>query len=329
MRRLYGLDALRGVAACVVAFHHCFAIAGNPIDPRLAQVAVDIFFVLSGFVMARTYEARLRDGLSPTDFLKLRYRRLFLPLAIGTTIGLVQVCASFGLNLNVALAYGFALAFLPAFWVAGCFVFNVPAWSLFLEIVSNAVHGAVLAKLSIRILAGVWVGCSVAFVALLYSGWSHWGDGILPILSCLPRVMASYLAGILIFRIYGDKPLTARYGWSALVLVLVANYADHGLLTELGTVLVGLPILIRACLGVPGGQWSSWLGAASYPLYATHVPVMHSASGAGASMLGTFVAALTVAGLVTAITERQRSRAGAERSAAMIVPAVRQPSIAA
>ncbi|RWH17217.1 acyltransferase family protein, partial [Mesorhizobium sp.] len=80
--RLYGLDALRGVAALAVALHHfahAYHLPPLPINPFLA---VDLFFILSGFVMARTYEGRLRNGLTTVRFIGLRYRRLFMPLAI-------------------------------------------------------------------------------------------------------------------------------------------------------------------------------------------------------------------------------------------------------
>ncbi|RWD64150.1 MAG: acyltransferase, partial [Mesorhizobium sp.] len=72
--RLYGLDALRGVAAVAVALQHLMRIYHLPEAPLNPFLAVDLFFILSGFVMARTYEDRLRRGLSAVGFIGLRYR---------------------------------------------------------------------------------------------------------------------------------------------------------------------------------------------------------------------------------------------------------------
>jgi peptidoglycan/LPS O-acetylase OafA/YrhL len=85
-----------------------------PAVPIGYSVAVDLFFILSGFVMTRTYEDRLRDGLTTLGFIGLRYRRLFLPLAIGSTIGLAVTAAMLGPSIPMTAAYLLILLFLPA-----------------------------------------------------------------------------------------------------------------------------------------------------------------------------------------------------------------------
>lgn len=65
MSRLSGLDAIRGIAALIVVVRHfqqTFYLSELPIS---AGVSVYMFFVLSGFVMARTFEARMLAGLRP------------------------------------------------------------------------------------------------------------------------------------------------------------------------------------------------------------------------------------------------------------------------
>src|SRR5690348_12833235 len=91
VKRLNGLDALRGVAALVVAFHHLSVISVSRGLGELPFLAVDLFFVISGFVMARTYEERLQTTLSTPRFILLRYKRLWLPLAIGTMLGMIAL----------------------------------------------------------------------------------------------------------------------------------------------------------------------------------------------------------------------------------------------
>ncbi|MFX8945840.1 acyltransferase family protein, partial [Acinetobacter baumannii] len=57
------LDGLRGVAALLVVYHHEH-LAGIVGAPAGAYLAVDLFFLMSGFVIAHAYEARLEQGLS-------------------------------------------------------------------------------------------------------------------------------------------------------------------------------------------------------------------------------------------------------------------------
>lgn len=238
MRRLYELDAIRGVAALVVAAHHFLMATNHPGLGPLPGIAVDVFFALSGFVMARTYEARLQqDTLSPLRFIGLRYKRLFPPLAIGTTIGFIWICLTVGPFIDLPAAYLLNLAFLPTVWLSDTFPFNLPAWSLFLEIIANALHAWGFRRLSVRFLCALLAAAAMAAVMLWLNGYGAWGWGTLRILSCLPRELVFYIGGIVVFRVYGDPKFS-------------------------------LPAPLRTP--------AMWLGALSYPLYATHVPVMHA-----------------------------------------------------
>jgi peptidoglycan/LPS O-acetylase OafA/YrhL len=177
--RLYGLDALRGIAALVVAVHHLASIYNLAPLPLNPFIAVDVFFILSGFVMTRTYEDRLRNGLTTLAFVKLRYRRLFMPLAIGSTIGFGLAVATYGPAVQLVAAYVLILLFLPAIGPSA-FLLNVPAWSLFVEIFCNASHGAIFAKMSNTRLVALIVACGVLFAACFAT------DGVIGV-SAAPR----------------------------------------------------------------------------------------------------------------------------------------------
>jgi peptidoglycan/LPS O-acetylase OafA/YrhL len=265
VRRLYMLDGLRGAAALIVALHHIV----HPL-PLLPSLAVDLFFLLSGFVMARTYEERMRAGLSTTRFLAIRYRRLFLPLFIGSTLGLAAVLFNgYPPTLELWSAYALALAFLPVFWVSNAFPFDVPAWSLFLELAANVLHGSLFARVSVRGLLAA-LATAVAAAAILFAkGWSHWDYGLAPIASMLPRELAFYLLGIIVFRRHGDAPFDVELG--------------HSVRT--------------GC---------AWVGALSYPLYATHLPILRLSMLAGLPPAVAFAAALTFAALLAVTFERRR-----------------------
>jgi len=84
------LDGLRGVAALmVVIFHTCEVYAhGNRFESKLnhSYLAVDFFFLLSGFVVAYAYDDRW-GKMSQWDFYKRRLIRLQPMIILGTVIG--------------------------------------------------------------------------------------------------------------------------------------------------------------------------------------------------------------------------------------------------
>ncbi|MFK0691127.1 acyltransferase family protein [Mesorhizobium sp. IMUNJ 23033] len=306
-RRLYGLDALRGVAAIAVAAHHLVSIYGFPLLPLGPSIAVDLFFILSGFVMARTYEDRLRNDLSTRGFITLRYRRLFLPLAIGSTIGLASVVAVYGHYAQAFASYALVLCFLPSIGPAA-FPLNVPAWSLFVEIVCNALHGSFFSKLSNMQLKVAAVASILLFVACSTKGLTHWGPGITAIIWLIPRELSCYLAGMWTFRQYGDAPLGGRPILAIGAFVLMLCLASINASLEM-MALVACPLIIRASLGLPRMRWVIWAGALSYPLYATHVPVLQASRAMGLHpALGAALVAVVAAFVTVAFEMRRPAR---------------------
>ena len=77
--RFRALDSLRGLAACIVVCFH-MPSSGHVWSWRLVQngfLAVDLFFVLSGFVISASYGRRLAQGFPPIRFLLLRLGRVY------------------------------------------------------------------------------------------------------------------------------------------------------------------------------------------------------------------------------------------------------------
>src|SRR5438270_12688381 len=70
------LDALRGVAAVAVMQYHTNDCFGLNLFPH-GYLAVDFFFMLSGFVLTFAYQEKLRAGWASTLFLKTRWVRLY------------------------------------------------------------------------------------------------------------------------------------------------------------------------------------------------------------------------------------------------------------
>jgi peptidoglycan/LPS O-acetylase OafA/YrhL len=147
-RRFVVLDAWRGLAALWVAAYH-FRVMGHITETqfiRSGPIAVDFFFVLSGFVIWHGFGGKVRDATSRVQFLIRRFGRLY-PLHIVT---LAVVVAMEVARYLVSLRYGFAgpepftgdhdwkLIVANIFLVHGLgiiprFSWNVPSWSISVE----------------------------------------------------------------------------------------------------------------------------------------------------------------------------------------------------
>lgn len=82
---ILSFEGLRGVAAVLVMFFHLQVGAQYFGIVRNGYLAVDLFFVLSGYVIAQNYAARLADGVQFNVFIIRRFGRLW-PLHIATTL---------------------------------------------------------------------------------------------------------------------------------------------------------------------------------------------------------------------------------------------------
>lgn len=92
-RTFHGLDALRGVAAVVVVTRHAPAFFGVGLFPNSA-LGVDLFFVMSGFVIAHAYDERIARGMTALEFFRIRAIRLYPLYILGTLIGAAVAAAT-------------------------------------------------------------------------------------------------------------------------------------------------------------------------------------------------------------------------------------------
>lgn len=275
--RIYGLDALRGIAAWLVLLMHASqALAG-------AHLAVDFFFMLSGFVMARTYEDRLRDkSLGVVAFLIKRYRRLWFTMVVGASLGFALHLYILGPSAGLALTYLFAVLLIP-YGAVTPYLLNSPAWSIAYELLANALHGLWLAKMGDRMLWAALAVASAAFIAAYsYGGFPR----ILQYTSAetqlfvIFRAMTAYIIGILLSRLTMKRSLPKVPFWAGAValpayiaLVTVYPFAFW----PLPFIFVVAPLTMLAGLNpnVPKGP-SALLGDISFPLYAVHMPVVQA-----------------------------------------------------
>ncbi|ABC93634.1 putative acetyltransferase protein (plasmid) [Rhizobium etli CFN 42] len=287
--RYYTLDAMRGFAAiCVVATHFQERHAPS------AYLAVDFFFVLSGFIIADIYGRRLSHGLPFQSFMKARIKRLYPLYLIGVLVGLTQIIllTSWGLRVqsDIDLLVSTAtntfflpspMYFLQAHPMQGMFPINGPAWSMFWELLVNIVFALWLFRLPVRALCGVAV-VSAAFLVLvganygmLNIGW-EWPSAV----GGLPRVMFSFTAGVVICRLFNGASAWRR-GWAAmapclLLLICIAApvpvalrpYYDLIFAIALAPLIVTLGLFLE--MPAKAERLATWIGYISYPVYILH-----------------------------------------------------------
>jgi len=269
---------LRGLAAIVVvAFHLGLPIAG-------AHLAVDFFFMLSGFVMARTYEARLRDGtLGTGHFFAKRYKRLWGWMALGTCLGFLAALGQYGFSAQLSLGFALTLAMVPALNIASApYLLNMPLWSIIYELVANAAHGLGLARmgngalLAVVALCAVGLGWAIVLVGFPRGGFPeyHW--------LVLLRVGLAYVLGILIWRLWEDAPpVKVPFALSFAILpgYVALFYFWPWQFAPVAFVLLLAPLMMfggmSARFSSPrSAEWATTLGAISFPLYAVHYPAI-------------------------------------------------------
>ena len=171
------LDGLRGVAALMVVFFHCFETYNPVIGTQIINhgyLAVDFFFVLSGFVIGYAYDDRW-DKMSTWGFFKRRLVRLHPMVVAGTVIGacLFFLGANDGLN-TIADCPGwkFALVFVmgllmiptgPGLDIRGfseTHTFTGPAWTLMYEYIGNILYALFLRRLPTLALGLLCAACA-------------------------------------------------------------------------------------------------------------------------------------------------------------------------
>lgn len=283
------MDALRGIAALIVLIMHLVGFRGG-------HLAVDFFFMLSGFVMARTYEGRLRKGeLSPLRFFIKRFARLWPTMAVGATLGLIAALLHGG-GTELLSVFFFALLLIPGGAVSP-YALNLPAWSIFYELLANALHGALFAKLNRLwpIFAAVSLGLVLSFS---YGGFPRiLGETTLVMQGLVVfRALAAYILGVMLYRVFGDTPpvrIPFAFGVVALptYVAFVSTYTFP--FWPLPFIFVIAPMLIFAGLDKAPPISSTILGEVSFPLYAVHMPIIYLLGGS----IWAFFASIAVASL--------------------------------
>jgi peptidoglycan/LPS O-acetylase OafA/YrhL len=287
-QRFETLDALRGLAALAVVSGHTQDLFGGSIFP-LGYLAVDFFFMLSGFVLAYAYGERIEGGLTVGHFMKARLIRFYPLYLIGLAIAILAMLIERAQGIvygKIILYWTFLeLFFLPVPGVAAfpLFPMNSPVWSLFFELVANTYFG-----IFYRVLTDITLCFVVALLAVLLIGAAVHFDTINiglrweNVFGGLPRVGFSFFAGVALYRIWIKKPIIVAppllFGIVAVFCALLSfRNVYFELPAALFVTLICFPAIIYlgACCKAfrATARAAGVLGASSYALYVIHEPI--------------------------------------------------------
>lgn len=314
------LDGLRGVAAILVLFYHIFEgfsfaeVTNGDGDGIIrvlnhGHIAVDFFFILSGFVISYAYDDRWKK-MSTWQFFKRRLIRLHPMLVMGAIIGTMAFAivgfekwdgttAPMGWVMTAMLLTIFMIPAVPGvpYEVRGngeMFPLNGPAWSLFFEYIGNILYALIIRRLSTKMLAlfTVIMGClhawffvgNVSGYDMVGVGWTideinFWGG--------LVRMLFPFTMGMLLARTFKPRKIKGAFWICSIMLIALfsvpyipsAGNISMNSLYEVICIATIFPFIVwvGAC-GISSGKTAKinrQLGDISYPLYIVHYPIMY------------------------------------------------------
>lgn len=306
------LDGLRGVAAIlVVAFHIFEAFCGGN---RFIQIinhgylAVDFFFLLSGFVVAYAYDDRW-GKMTQWDFYKRRLIRLQPMVVMGMIIGAIfyyfqasdilfpQIAGMELWKVIVTMVIGFTLLPIPpSMEIRGwgeMHPLNGPAWSLFFEYIANILYALFFRRFSNKVMSVfvlIFAGLLINYTVFgpkgdVIGGWSL---NLEQMNVGFTRLLFPFFAGVLLSRLGKLIHIKGAF-WVCSILITIVlalpRFGDentlwiNGLYESFCIILI-FPLIVA--IGA-GGQIKSafsnkickLLGDISYPIYITHYPLIY------------------------------------------------------
>ena len=259
------LDGLRGVAAMLVVAYHLFETYyhGGPDQPiNHGYLAVDFFFVLSGFVIGYAYDDRW-DKMSTWAFFKRRLIRLHPMVIFGTLFGALMFYFGSCTDFPLINQTPWWMVVLVMFW---CFTMiplpntmdirgwtetnplNGPAWSLQWEYIANILYALVIRRFS-KVVLGICVAVFAVMTVILclnidvtgfleerswasytvVGGWSTSPDQLQV---GLTRLLYPFFCGLLISRLDKLIKVKAGFWWCLLMIVVLLCMPWMGIGTE-------------------------------------------------------------------------------------------------
>lgn len=256
------LDGLRGVAALMVIIFHFFELYSfeNPYKQIInhGYLAVDFFYVLSGFVLGYAYDDRW-DKMSYWDFYKRRLIRLHPMVIAGTLIGMCYFFLSeciFCPNIESVNPLYFFLTIIMSLFMIPCPAqmdirgwgetnsFNGPNWTLTYEYIVNILYSLIFRRLHTIIIGILTLASALLLINLtcnfdifnvmkeretkkntVIGGWS--------LTSCelcigFTRLFYPYFAGYLIYRLKLKVRIPYSFIFCSIILIIFLSMPRVG-----------------------------------------------------------------------------------------------------
>ncbi|WP_082092741.1 acyltransferase family protein [Devosia epidermidihirudinis] len=310
--RLDEITSARGIAACVVVLYHINAYANGAIAGAFPPLhygilAVDFFFVLSGFILTHVYRDAWRAGTyRHGSFMGKRFARVW-PLHAATLIGVALIVlagARFGLSPEwhpTISSFILNALMLDAEGLTPELAWNQPAWSIGAEWFAYLLFPIFLIVIdrlgnnSLRAVACVvvFLVCAAASTALFHVDLMEltYQGGVL-------RIIPSFLAGVALRYAFdgalargwgGNGPLIDGGLLAGLILMVAAGYFGLPNAAFWPIIIAILFLLaLRAHSQTPTPlRYPAlvWLGDISYAIYLVHAPVLMLVYGVGGKLL--------------------------------------------
>lgn len=304
------LDGLRGVAALiVVCFHLCEPLASSRFTLAVnhGYLAVDFFFLLSGYVIGYAYDDRW-NKLTIGGFIRRRFERLHPLVILGMTLGAIGFYftdSTIWPTIHEVPVWKFLLVLLIGYTILPIPLsldirgweemhpLNSVAWSLFFEYIANILYAVGLRKLSNKALSVfVLIAAALLFHFALTSpngdvtggwtlNWTHMRAGF-------TRMLYPFFAGLLLSRIAKPTRIKNAFLWCSLLVTAILfmpriggedNLWMNGLYESICIVFIFPAIVYLGASGVVAKPFESkvctFLGDLSYPLYMVHYPLVY------------------------------------------------------
>ncbi len=308
------LDGLRGVAAIMVVSFHLFeAHAASRFEQVInhGYLAVDFFFLLSGFVIGYAYDDRW-GKMSLGNFFKRRLVRLQPMVVMGSVIG--AACFYFQDSAMWPTIHEVPVWKMLLVMLIGCTLIPIPVsmdirgwqemhpldgpgWSLFFEYIANLLYALFVRKFSKLVL---WILVTISAAALIHLAVTGAGGDVIGGWSLnavqlrigFTRMMYPFFAGLLLFRMGKLTNINNAFLWCSLLVIVTLAIPRiggpetlwmNGLYDSLVIIFMFPLIVYLGASGNVEGKMASrickFLADISYPIYITHYPLIYIYTG--------------------------------------------------
>jgi peptidoglycan/LPS O-acetylase OafA/YrhL len=289
------MDALRCIGVMAVVLYHIghrfpaaqFATHGH--------LAIDFFFIMSGFVLAHGYEGKL-GSMSVLRFAQIRLIRLLPLSSLGVLIGTAYLLLRWKVHPELSdslpeiiTTSALNVVFIPKLWIAAAtkselFPADGILWSISLELLMSLIWASGVYRFRTSALAFITaVGAAVAAFCILQNGEPDIGYNWSTYFAGVGRAVFGYFAGVVIWRLRPRFTLSWQtHALTAVALAAMFSLPLESLAYDIIAITMLLPLLIYILSSTelysdfPSVRFFADL---SYPLYMIHLPILMFLSG--------------------------------------------------